>query len=88
MKPAQEITTVFLDVGGVLLTDGWEHHFRAQAAATFHLDRAELEKGHHLTFEAFEVGLRSILHTNHRSTCAQLASLGRRPEEGVVDEAR
>jgi hypothetical protein len=28
MKKATAITCVFLDIGGVLLTDGWDHHAR------------------------------------------------------------
>ena len=28
MKRAIPITTLFLDIGGVLLTDGWDHHAR------------------------------------------------------------
>ena len=27
-----KITTLFLDIGGVLLTDGWDHHARKRAA--------------------------------------------------------
>jgi putative hydrolase of the HAD superfamily len=32
MKKATEIRCVFLDVGGVLLTDGWDHLARKRAA--------------------------------------------------------
>jgi hypothetical protein len=28
MKRAIPITTLFLDIGGVMLTDGWDHHNR------------------------------------------------------------
>jgi hypothetical protein len=28
MKRASPITTLFLDIGGVLLPDGWDHHAR------------------------------------------------------------
>jgi putative hydrolase of the HAD superfamily len=34
------------------------------------------------------LGIRSILHTDYRSTCAKLASLGLHPVEGVSDETR
>ena len=34
------------------------------------------------------LGIRSILHTDYRSTCAKLASLGLNPVEGVSDETR
>ena len=31
MKKAIAIACVFLDIGGVLLTDGWDHHARKPA---------------------------------------------------------
>jgi len=56
MKSAIPITTLFLDIGGVLLTDGWDHHARKRAATTFKLELAEMEARHHLTFETYEAG--------------------------------
>jgi putative hydrolase of the HAD superfamily len=56
MKRAIPITTLFLDIGGVLLTDGWDHHARKRAAANFKLDLAEMEDRHHLTFDTYEEG--------------------------------
>jgi putative hydrolase of the HAD superfamily len=53
MKP---ITTLFVDVGGVLLTDGWDHRARRRAATAFELEWAEMESRHHLTFETYEDG--------------------------------
>jgi putative hydrolase of the HAD superfamily len=50
------ITTLFLDIGGVLLTDGWEHDSRRQAAKKFGLDLPDLEERHHLTFDTYEEG--------------------------------
>lgn len=38
MKRAILITTLYLDIGGVLLTDGWDHHARKRAAENFKLD--------------------------------------------------
>jgi len=32
------------------------------------------------------LGIRSILHTDYKSTCAQLASLGLQTNEGTVHE--
>ena len=32
MKTAAPITALFLDIGGVLLTDGWDHNARKRAA--------------------------------------------------------
>ena len=56
MKKLKPITTLFLDIGGVLLTDGWDHHARNRAATTFKLDKAEMAERHHLTFETYEDG--------------------------------
>jgi putative hydrolase of the HAD superfamily len=56
MKRAIPITTLFLDIGGVLLTDGWVHHARKRAAMNFKLDLAEMEDRHHLTFDTYEEG--------------------------------
>jgi putative hydrolase of the HAD superfamily len=55
---AQElsITTLFLDIGGVLLTNGWDHTMRQRAAETFELDYEELNERHHLTFDTYEEG--------------------------------
>jgi putative hydrolase of the HAD superfamily len=56
MKRSTEITTLFLDIGGVLLTDGWDHHARERAATRFKLKLAEMEDRHHLTFDTYEEG--------------------------------
>jgi len=56
MKKATAITCVFLDIGGVLLTNGWDHHARKRAAANFKLELAEMEDRHHLTFDTYEEG--------------------------------
>ena len=38
MKRSIPITCLFLDIGGVLLTDGWGREHRAQAARVFGLN--------------------------------------------------
>ncbi|CAN5831247.1 HAD family phosphatase [soil metagenome] len=53
MKP---ISCLFLDIGGVLLSDGWGHVFRHQAAEKFQLDIAEMEERHKLLFVVYEEG--------------------------------
>ncbi len=40
MKRSAPITTLFLDVGGVLLTDGWSHCVRKRAAMKFTMEWA------------------------------------------------
>jgi len=56
MKKPTVITCLFLDIGGVLLTNGWDHHARKRAAAHFKLELAEMEDRHHLTFDTYEEG--------------------------------
>src|ERR1039458_10575085 len=42
MKKATRITRIFLDIGGVLLTDGWDHLARRRTAKNFKLEWAEM----------------------------------------------
>ncbi len=56
MKRPFKITTLFLDVGGVLLTDGWDHLARKRVARHFKLPWAEIEGRHHLMYETYEEG--------------------------------
>ncbi|MEJ2147849.1 MAG: HAD family phosphatase [Chloroflexota bacterium] len=55
-----QITTLFLDIGGVLLTNGWDHNARRRAAQTFDLDYGEMDERHHLTFDTYEEGKLSL----------------------------
>ena len=50
------IAALFLDIGGVLLTNGWDRQFRALAATVFDLDLADLDERHQLTVETYETG--------------------------------
>jgi putative hydrolase of the HAD superfamily len=54
------ITTLFLDVGGVMLSNGWGHESRSLAAEVFNLDISEIEERHHLTMTTYEEGKLSI----------------------------
>ncbi|MEP6711913.1 MAG: HAD-IA family hydrolase [Ferruginibacter sp.] len=56
MKNKTSITTIFTDIGGVLLTNGWDRTARKKAIEKFSLDAAETEERHHLTFDTYEVG--------------------------------
>ena len=56
MATSQSMKALFLDVGGVLLTNGWDRAMRQRAAATFRLDYADMDERHHLTFDTFESG--------------------------------
>jgi putative hydrolase of the HAD superfamily len=51
-----EITTLFWDIGGVILTNGWDRESRKEAAATFRLDWEEFRDRHDLSFPAFDTG--------------------------------
>jgi putative hydrolase of the HAD superfamily len=53
---ATAITCLFLDIGGVLLTNGWDHHACKRAATNFKLELTEMEERHHLTFDTYEEG--------------------------------
>jgi putative hydrolase of the HAD superfamily len=54
------ITTLFLDIGGILLTNGWDRGSRMVAAEKFGLDYAEMDERHHLTFDTYEEGKLSL----------------------------
>jgi putative hydrolase of the HAD superfamily len=54
------ITTLFLDIGGVLLTNGWDHSARQLAAERFQLDFSDVEERHHLTYDTYEAGKLSL----------------------------
>jgi len=56
MKKGRAITCLFLDAGGVLLSNGWDHLARQRAAAFFKLELAEMEDRHHLIFDTYEEG--------------------------------
>ena len=47
---------MFVDIGGVLLTNGWDHHSRKRAARHFKLNWTEMEERHALNFETHEEG--------------------------------
>ena len=47
---------ILFDVGGVLLTNGWDHQERASVVEQFQLDGAALEAHHAKAFEAWERG--------------------------------
>jgi len=60
MKKATAITCIFVDIGGVLLTDGWDHHARKRAAENFKLEWAEIEDRHQFNFYIYEEGKLTI----------------------------
>ena len=54
------ITTIFFDIGGVLLTDGWNHASRRAAAEKFGLDWEEYADRHERVAHAIETNRLSL----------------------------
>lgn len=54
------ITHLFTDLGGVLLTNGWDRGLRKLVAENFHLDHADMDERHHLTYDTYEAGKISL----------------------------
>jgi putative hydrolase of the HAD superfamily len=57
---AGPITHLFLDIGGVLLTNGWDRHSRRDAALSFALDPEDLDDRHKMSFDTYEEGKLSL----------------------------
>jgi putative hydrolase of the HAD superfamily len=51
-----EISTIFFDIGGVILTNGWDRDARREAAQAFRLDWEDFQDRHDLSFPAFDAG--------------------------------
>lgn len=56
MGKGTPVKALFVDIGGVLLTNGWDRQFRELAAAFFNLDLDEINDRHQLTVEIYELG--------------------------------
>ncbi len=54
------ITTILWDVGGVLLTNGWDHKERAAVLSHFGVDRDAFEQRHPDANDAWEKGLLTV----------------------------
>ena len=54
------VKAILLDIGGVLLTDGWNRHARRRVAKRFGLDLADLEDRHHMNVDTYEIGKLSL----------------------------
>jgi putative hydrolase of the HAD superfamily len=51
-----KISALFWDVGGVLLTNAWDHEQRQQTLEQFGLDEVEFESRHEMLVSSFERG--------------------------------
>lgn len=47
---------LFLDVGGVLMTNGWDHVLRKKTAEAFEVEFDEMTSRHQLIFDTYETG--------------------------------
>jgi putative hydrolase of the HAD superfamily len=55
-----KITAIFWDVGGVLLSNAWDHEQRQRTLQHFDLDEAEFESRHEMLVSSFERGKISL----------------------------
>ncbi|ANE50821.1 HAD-IA family hydrolase [Flavisolibacter tropicus] len=56
----RDIKVIFLDIGGVLLTNGWGRVSRQSAAEEFGVDFSVMDKRHELIFNIYEEGRVSL----------------------------
>jgi hypothetical protein len=56
MGTSRTVTTLFVDVGNVLLTDSWGPAMRQKALEVFQFDVTDVAKRSQLTFEGYEEG--------------------------------
>ncbi|HEV2483481.1 MAG TPA: HAD family hydrolase [Puia sp.] len=59
-RSSAPVTALFLDVGGVMLTNGWDRKSREVAATKFGLNLDELNDRHRMTFDTYESGKLSL----------------------------
>ena len=60
MNDKNAISTLFLDIGNVILTNGWDRKLRRSTADLFHVDYTALDERHHLTYDTYESGKLSL----------------------------
>jgi putative hydrolase of the HAD superfamily len=53
---ASNLKILFFDIGGVLLSNGWGHESRKEAAEKFGLDYDEVNALHNFIFNVYEIG--------------------------------
>lgn len=55
-----KVGVVFMDIGGVLLTNGWDHHARQRAARAFDIDYDAFDERHRFIYNVLEMGRISL----------------------------
>jgi len=53
---ASNLKILFFDIGGILLSNGWGHESREEAAKKFGLDYEEVNGLHNFIFNVYEIG--------------------------------
>lgn len=56
MDKTFQVTTLFLDIGGVLLSNGWGHESRKAASIIFNFDYNEMQSRHDVFVATYEEG--------------------------------
>lgn len=51
-----QIKVIFMDIGGVLLTNGWDYESREKASKIFNFDFTEMNILHNFIYNIFEIG--------------------------------
>ena len=54
--PTSNLKVLFMDIGGVLLTNGWGHESREEAARVFNIDYTAMNRIHEFIFNVYEIG--------------------------------
>lgn len=62
-----QVTTLFLDIGGVLMTNGWDRHMREKAAHDFDIDLADFDQRHRQFYDIYEQGKISLDEYLHKT---------------------
>lgn len=55
-----KIKAVFMDIGGVLLTNGWDYEAREKASKIFNFDFIQMNTLHNFIYNVFEIGSVSL----------------------------
>lgn len=77
MNHSTPIACLFLDIGEVLLTDGWDQHARRRATKRFQLKWAEMEDRHNEVFAVYEEGKLTLEEYLDRTVFHQRRSFSR-----------
>ncbi len=60
MDKSISVKTLFIDIGGVLLTDGGGHRFRKMGVQEFHLNQQKIEDRHQSAISVLRVPMQTM----------------------------